>query len=116
MPVKEFANGITCYRNPSTRHGWAHGRPGRRNLLGLIPIGAGSAGLVWCLRLHFVGARGSFEMERAQNYLVVRGPYQFTRNPMFLCATRTVSRGGWARGAPDVLASHSIQGPRLQGG
>jgi protein-S-isoprenylcysteine O-methyltransferase Ste14 len=69
----------------STRHGWAHGRPGRRNLLGLIPIGTGSAGLVWCLRLHFVGARGSFEMERAQNYLVVRGPYQFTRNPMYLC-------------------------------
>jgi len=69
----------------SARHGWAHGRPGWLNLLGLIPIGAGFAGLVWCLRLHFVGARGSFEMEGTQNYLVVRGPYQLTRNPMYLC-------------------------------
>jgi protein-S-isoprenylcysteine O-methyltransferase Ste14 len=69
----------------STRHGWTHGRPGRRNLLGLLLIGAGFAGLVWCLRLHFVSARGSFELEHAQRYLVVRGPYQFTRNPMYLC-------------------------------
>src|SRR6266849_6225809 len=69
----------------STRHGWVNARPGRHNLLGLLPIGAGFAGLVWCLRLHFAGAGGSFEMERAQHYLVVRGPYQFTRNPMYLC-------------------------------
>ncbi len=69
----------------SARHGWAHGRPGWLNLLGLIPIGAGFAGLVWCFRMHFVGARGSFEIEGTQNYLVVRGPYQFTRNPMYLC-------------------------------
>jgi protein-S-isoprenylcysteine O-methyltransferase Ste14 len=68
----------------SARHGWAHGRPGWRNLLGLILIGVGAAGLMWCLRLHFVTSGGSFEMERTQNYLVVRGPYQFTRNPMYL--------------------------------
>jgi Phospholipid methyltransferase len=68
----------------STRLGWAHGRPGGRNLLGLILIGIGAAGVFWCARLHFVASGGSFEMERTQNYLVMGGPYQFTRNPMYL--------------------------------
>ena len=70
----------------SARHGWTHGGPpGWLNLLGVIPIAAGAAFLVWCFRLHFVGVRDSFEMERTQNYLVVGGPYRFTRNPMYLC-------------------------------
>jgi protein-S-isoprenylcysteine O-methyltransferase Ste14 len=68
----------------SARHGWVHGRPRGLNLLGLILIGIGAAGLYWCARLHFVASNGSFEMESTQNYLVVRGPYQFTRNPMYL--------------------------------
>jgi len=68
----------------STRHGWAHGRPGRRNLLALILIGIGTACISWCARLHFVASPGSFEMEHTPRYLLVRGPYQFTRNPMYL--------------------------------
>ena len=67
----------------SARHGWTHGRPGRRNLLGLILIGIGVAGLFWCARLHFVASGGSFEMEHTPKHLVVHGPYQFTRNPMW---------------------------------
>ena len=68
----------------STRHGWAHGRPGRRNLLALILIGIGAAGISWCARLHVVASPGSFEMEHTPRYLLVRGPYQFTRNPIYL--------------------------------
>ncbi len=45
----------------SARHGWIHGHPGRRNLLGLILIGIGGASLFWCARLHFVCCAGYFE-------------------------------------------------------
>ena len=68
----------------SARHGWADGRPGWLNLLGVIPIAAGAAFLVWSFRLHFAAVRDSFEMDRTQNYLVAGGPYRFTRNPMYL--------------------------------
>jgi protein-S-isoprenylcysteine O-methyltransferase Ste14 len=68
----------------AAHHGWAHERPRWLNLLGLILIGVGATGLFWCLRLHFVVSGGSFEMEQTPRYLVVRGPYQFTRNPMYL--------------------------------
>jgi protein-S-isoprenylcysteine O-methyltransferase Ste14 len=68
----------------SKRHGWAHGRPGRRNLPGLLLIGIGTVGLIWCARLHVVASPGPIELERTPRYLLVRGPYQFTRNPMYL--------------------------------
>lgn len=70
----------------STRHGWAHGRPGRRNRLALILVGVGTAGIMWCARLHVGASAGPIELEHTPRYLLVRGPYKFTRNPMYLSA------------------------------
>src|SRR5437764_5094202 len=62
----------------STRHGWANGRPGRRNLLALILVGVGTACITWCARLHVGASPGTFELEHTPRYLLARGPYTFT--------------------------------------
>jgi protein-S-isoprenylcysteine O-methyltransferase Ste14 len=70
------------------RFGWTAGYPGTWNWLGLIPIAAGTAGLVWifgsCL------ARIRELPERIQvlppSILITYGPYAYTRNPMYFAA------------------------------
>jgi protein-S-isoprenylcysteine O-methyltransferase Ste14 len=66
----------------STRHGWTHRRPGRWNRLALLLVGAGAAGVGWCLSLHVGASSGILEMERTPRSLLLRGPYRFTRNPI----------------------------------
>lgn len=66
------------------RRGWARGRPGAWNLLGLIPIAAGCALLAWSGALHVRSMPARVELRPTPNYLVRRGPYAFTRNPMWL--------------------------------
>ena len=66
------------------RSGWAAGRPSFWNMLGLIPVVLGTAGLFWTMGLHFAQAPAGFEWKLAQNYLLRRGPYAFTRHPMYL--------------------------------
>ena len=66
------------------RYGWVEGRPGLWNLIGLIPVVAGLAMIAWGGSLHFVAAPGGWEMETTPRYMLVKGPYQFSRNPMYL--------------------------------
>jgi protein-S-isoprenylcysteine O-methyltransferase Ste14 len=70
----------------ATRHGWVEGRPGIGNLFGLALVVAGFAGLLWCLVLHFVRCPRTVELELTPTYLLTDGPYQFTRNPMYVAA------------------------------
>jgi protein-S-isoprenylcysteine O-methyltransferase Ste14 len=66
------------------RYGWAAGRPGLWNLLGLIPVVVGTTGLIWTMALHFAQSPEGVEMELAKSYLLRRGPYAFSRHPMYL--------------------------------
>jgi protein-S-isoprenylcysteine O-methyltransferase Ste14 len=66
-------------------HGWAAGRPGFWNLLGLIPVVVGTVGLFWMMSLHFAQApKKRIELELAQRYLLRQGPYAVSRHPMYL--------------------------------
>jgi len=68
----------------STRRGWVDGRPGRWNLLALIPVAAGIAGTIWMISLHYRASPGSFLELRPIQKLLTPGPYAYSRNPMYL--------------------------------
>jgi protein-S-isoprenylcysteine O-methyltransferase Ste14 len=78
----------------SNRYGWVEARPGIWNLVALIPITAGLTIIIWTLALHFVKTPERVEMERTPKYLLLQGPYRFSRNPMFL--GELVLWFGWA--------------------
>jgi len=66
------------------RYGWAAGRPGLWNLLGLIPVLVGTTGILWGVRLHSAQSPEGIEWELDKSYLLMRGPYAFSRHPMYL--------------------------------
>jgi len=68
----------------ASRHGWLAGRPGFWNLIGLILVPIGTAGLIWGLWLHSAQSPDGIEMELDKSYLLKRGPYAFSRHPMYL--------------------------------
>ena len=66
------------------RYGWTQARPGIWNLLGLIPVVVGTIGLIWGLSLHSAESPKGIEWELDKSYLLRRGPYSFSRHPMYL--------------------------------
>lgn len=68
------------------KSGWLGESPGVWNMLGLFLIVAGFTLLVWALSLHFVSAKRGWALELAPDYLIERGPYRWTRNPMYVAA------------------------------
>lgn len=79
------------------RHGWSGGRPATWNLLGLIPVAAGSLGLLWVMVTGIAQAREVPErvaLDWSPKLLMRRGPYAFTRNPMYVAETALWV--GWA--------------------
>jgi protein-S-isoprenylcysteine O-methyltransferase Ste14 len=81
------------------RHGWSDHRPGVANLLGLLPLMAGFAIVMWANLEHLRKARRhgwKSEMIRfeASQYLIKSGPYRYTRNPIYL--SHLLVWWGWA--------------------
>ncbi len=68
----------------STRHGWAMDRPGIWNVVGLLPVMVGTAGLLWGVAVHSAQSSQGIEWELDRSYLLKRGLYTFSRNPMYL--------------------------------
>src|SRR5437016_3775228 len=66
------------------RFGWAEGRPGIWNLLGLIPVIVAAACLIWIMVVGFTRVPDRVELGLTSMNLLMRGPYAFTRNPMYL--------------------------------
>ena len=66
------------------RYGWIDGLPATWNLLGLIPVVLATLCLIWLMILHFSRIPKRVKLERTPTYLLIGGPYKFTRNPMYL--------------------------------
>ncbi|MCE9618468.1 MAG: isoprenylcysteine carboxylmethyltransferase family protein [Planctomycetes bacterium] len=69
------------------RFGWTENDPATGNLLGLIPIAIGVAGLIWVFSamLAKVSDLPEFvELEWTSQILMTHGPFAISRNPMFV--------------------------------
>jgi len=66
------------------RQGWRAEMPGVANLAGLVPVVAGVSLLAWALVLHYRKAPEGWPLRLRPSYLLTRGPYRSTRNPMYL--------------------------------
>ncbi len=97
----------------SPRYGWTEGRPAIWNLLGLIPVVIGTACLIWIMILHFGRTPERVELERTPQYLLLLGPYTFTRNPMYVAELALWL--GWAilYGSIAVLIGFLVMWPAM---
>jgi protein-S-isoprenylcysteine O-methyltransferase Ste14 len=73
----------------SYRHGWFNGQPAPWNLAGLLPVAGGIAVIIWVIVLHCERApRHGWRIEKTPfeppRYLIVSGPYRYSRNPIYL--------------------------------
>lgn len=66
------------------RYGWMDGRPGSWNLLGSVPVLFAVVTLVWIMVLGFAETPEKVKLEWNSPFLLIRGPYAFTRNPMYV--------------------------------
>ena len=66
------------------RYEWVEGRPGTWNLLGIIYVALGAALLLWVFFVGIAQTPKRVKLGLTPSVLMVRGPYVFTRNPMYV--------------------------------
>jgi protein-S-isoprenylcysteine O-methyltransferase Ste14 len=93
--------------------GWRNGRPSALNRAGLIPLGLGAAGLAWNLAVRFAPGE-TVPVSLVPENLISRGPYRFSRNPMYVCEQALLL--GWTVyfGSPGLLFGASALGAGMQ--
>lgn len=62
--------------------------------LGIVPVVAGSALLLWCVGEFFFVGRGTLAPWDPPTRLVTTGPYRYSRNPMYVAVATILI--GWA--------------------
>jgi protein-S-isoprenylcysteine O-methyltransferase Ste14 len=88
------------------RYGWAGGRPAVWNLIGLAPLAAGAAVLMWVMVLGFSEASRLPEriaLDWSPKLLLTTGPYAFSRHPMYLAELALWLGWVFLFGSPTVL-------------
>ena len=85
------------------RFGWRQAAPAAWNLVGLVGVALGLAMYVWSLVFHFKSYRAAVRVGFSPPHLVVGGPYQLSRNPMYVAGLSAWL--GWTvyYGSPAVL-------------
>ena len=76
--------------------------------LGLVPLIAGFAMLLWCVRDFYVAGKGTLAPWAPPTELVAVGLYRYSRNPMYIAVTLVLIGWAFAFGSMGLLAYAAV--------